>query len=382
MTYQVVTNVTNYDAVLGYIKSFIDAVNSAVGGGGAWAYGTTLGSPTIDTAGPSVAGGRVLTVYGVGANNKDVAFGMRSTVSGPGNNCLYLFDGIGNGGSPPAQIATEYNITGNSGGAYFGYSTSGYSNANVVAGPLGAIRGFQQGFVGPYPSLWMFSNAAGDYLHFVLEIATGKYRHMHIGALTQFGTWPYTGGGYYAGMYWNQGGLGGTGFPISTPSSTQHMPPWDNNGSFADGCEWTVHYEDPNTTDNTAIGYNSNWVSPTVTDYNPTGTNTNAYRRSARSSVRGGFNRMMKNISESLFSGLVPLAPIVIGAVRNSDSPTTLRWIGQIPDVRMINMTNLTDGQVFSIGSDTWQVFSMASKNGSTGQENSAVAGYAYKQIP
>jgi len=68
--------------------------------------------------------------------------------------------------------------------------------------------------------------------------------------------------------------------------------------------------------------------------------------------------------------------------VRNSDSPTTLRWIGQIPDVRMINMTNLTDGQVFSIGSDTWQVFSMASKNGSTGQENSAVAGYAYKQIP
>lgn len=372
--YQVITNVANYDTVLGYISAFIASVNTEVGGGGAWSIYNNLGTPTVDdTGGANVAGGRVLIAYGIGANNQDVIFGMRSTVSGPGTNCLYMFDGQGTGSAP--TVPGEWELPGNSGGAYGLYFATGTSASGIcAAGGQPAIRGFQNPYAGPFPSLWMFSNATGDYLHFVLEIAAGRFRHMHIGPLTQFGTWAAAGGGYYGGQYWTQSGLGvPPGDNISIPNSNSSLLPWDNNPGFQNSCEWTVHYVSPNGSSTGA------WVSPAIDHLTPT---TLVQRRQAVASVRGGFNRMFKNISESLFSGLVPLAPIMVGAVRSSDSPVTLRWIGQIPDVRMVNMTNLIDGQTFAIGADTWQVFSAASKNGAPGQENSGVAGYAYKVIP
>lgn len=367
MTFQVITNLTNYDTVLSTIKSFIDAVNTAVGGGGAWGISTSLTAATVDTAGASAAGGHVLIVYGKGANNQDVTFGMRSTVTGPGANCLYMFDGIGTGSAPASGI--EHTIPGNSGGDYGAYTNAGV----IVAGGKPQIRGFQNPFVGPYPSMWCFSNATGDYLHFVLEIAAGKFRHLHIGAITKFATWPFAGGGYYAGSFWSQSGLGSPpGNNISIPSSNNHILPWDNNSSFVNSCEWTVHYQSPN---GASTG---NWISP-AGDY---ATNITAIeRRNGRGSIRGGWGRMFKNISESLYSGLIPIGPVVIGAVRQSDTPDSIRFIGQIPDVRMVNMTNLTDGQTFAIGTDIWQCFSFASKNGSPGQENSGVGGFAYKQI-
>lgn len=339
MSYTRITAVASFDALLGYLSTFM----ATLGGGTAWTLSNNLGAATVDTPGPSAAGGRVLIAY-----NGDCLVGLRSTVSGPGANVLYLFDGIG-----PYTSGNEANLNGNSG------MGANYTNAGVIQAGGQSIRGFQQ-FTGPFPNLYMFSNAAGDYVYVVVEIQTGHFRHMAFGKLTQFGTWPSAGGGFYASTWWNQSIF------ISSPTSNNHTLPFDNNSAFS-LADWTVHF--PHSPDA--------WIAPGG-DVVRSGVTL----RKAVGSVRGGFNRFFKNFAESSFSNLIPLAPIVIGAVRTTDTPNTVRWIGRVPDMRMINMTNLTDAQEFSIGVDTWKVFSGVSKNGGATQENSAVIGFAYKKIP
>lgn len=343
MAYTKVTNVTNFTALLGYLSTFISGLPN-------WTIDLNLITPTVDAAPPNEATGVVLAAH----NTAGVNFAMRSTDTGPGANALYLFDGYG---TTPAT--NETNTPNNSGRQITTYTTGGIGSTNPTT------RGFQQ-LVGPYPTLYLFSDAAGSYVHVVLEWQTGKFRHLHLGMLTQYGTW--TGGQYYSGMYWNQGGLNNavSPNPISYANSPYHYVPWDN-GTTPSVQGWTVHYPSP--TGHEWIGGNAQSTYNSVV-------NDPGY-----GSVRGGFNRAFRNIGQSSFSGLVPLAPIVIGAVRLTDSPNTIRYIGELPDLRMVNMTNLSDAQEFSIGTDTWKVFSVASKNGAAGQENSGVLGFAYKKI-
>lgn len=345
MAYQKVTNVASMDAVLGSIATFISSL-------GTWTIDNNLGAPSVEAAPPvfpapdTRAGGRILI-----AEKGDCLVCLRSTTTNAGANRLFLLDGI-----PPYSSGNDATLNGNS-----GLNTAGaYTVANVISA-TGAIRGFQQ-VTGPFPNLYLFSNATGDYVHVVLEIFAGVFRHMLFGNLTKFGTW--TGGGYYASTWWDQSTGGGN--PISNPAFSGHFVPFDNQNGNASQA-WTVHYEHSP----------DKWI--TTGPDNATG---GVQRREGRGSVRGGFNTMFKNITESLFSGLIPLAPVLIGAVRESDSPATTRFIGQVPDFRMINITNLSPADEFSIGADTWKVFPMCAKNGITGQNSSLVAGFAYKKIP
>lgn len=338
MTYQKVTNVANYDAMLGLLSTFI-------GGLTGWTITNNLGAATVDVAGASAANGRVLI-----AGKGDCLVGLRSTVSGPGANRLYLFDGVA-----PFASGNEGNLNGNSGLGSLYIGSSVVNNGGVSS------RGLQQ-FVGPYPTLYLFSNATADYVHCVLEVQTGVFLHLHFGNLIHFGTW--TGGGYYSCTVWNLGD-NTQGNPISIPGSNSHTAPFDNQPTFV--FDWTVHYEQGA----------DHWIAPSGDT-----TQGGVIRRQGRGSVRGGFGRAFKNITESLFSGLIPLAPILIGKVQQADTPPTIRFIGEVPDFRMINMTNLAPADEFSIGSDTWKVFPLSSKNGAVHSVNSGVAGFAYKKIP
>lgn len=346
MPYSTVTNVTNYSALLGYLATFISGLSG-------WTIDLNLTTPTVDSLTPPTppaVGGKVLAAH----NTAGVNFCLRSTDTGNGANCLYLFDAYGT----TPFTADGPVATGSGRQAALGYTSNSVTSANAT------VRGFQQ-LVGPYPSLFMFSDDAGDYVHIVLEWQSGKFRHLHLGSLKRYGTW--TGGQYYAPMFWNQGGLNtpNNPNPISYASSNAHELPWDNGNNGAQG--WSVHYPSP--TGDSWIGGSSD------------STYGGVMNRAAYASLRGGFNRAFKNIIQSSFSGLVPLAPIIVGAVRSTDSPNTIRFIGEVPDVRMVNMTNLSDLQEFAIGTDTWKVFSVASKNGAAGQENSGVMGFAYKKI-
>lgn len=341
MAYSNVTALATMDAVLGAITTFL--------GTAGWSIHTNMGTPTVDTAGINVAGGHVTI-----ASNGTTMVGLRSTSTGPGANKLLLFTGLGNYSS-----GIEGSLNGDDGNG------AGYTNASVITAPYFA-KGFQN-LIGPFPNLYMFSNVSGDYVHVVLEWSTGKFRHMLFGKLTQFGTWPGGNGSYFGGSTWSQSGLGNSviGGAINQPNSTTHTLPFDNHISNNPPTEWSCNYS--NGTDV--------WISPTE------GLLGAVQHRQGRGSIRGGANRMYKNIQESLFTSLIPLAPVVLGAVKLSDTPPTIRFIGQVPDFRMINVNHLAPAGEFTIGSDTWKCFPLASKGQTTGQESSNFAGVAYKKI-
>lgn len=340
--YSTATALADMDAVLGAIATFI-------GGLTGWSIHTNLGTPTIDTAGPNVAGGHVLI-----ASNGTTMVGLRSTSTGPGAHCLYLFSGLGSYSS-----GIEGSLNGDDG------TGASYTNTSVITSGGTICRGFQQ-LVGPFPNLYLFSNSAGDYVHVVLEWSTGKFRHMAFGKLTKFGTWPGGNGSYFCGQIWNQGGLGTGGVFISFPNYNGHIVPFDNASGPGVPYQWTVNYS--NGTDV--------WIGSGGADT----TAGSVTRRAGCASARGGFGRMFKDIQESLFTGLIPLAPVMVGAINVANNPDTVAWIGQAPDIRLVNMTHLTPAQEFAIGSDTWKCFPMTAKNGLTGQENSGPAGFAYKK--
>lgn len=336
MAYSNVTAIATMDGVLSALTTFLSGLTG-------WTLHTNLGTPTVGSA----AGGHVTI-----ASNGTTMVGLRSTTTGPGANVLMLFSGLG-----AYSSGIEGSLNGDDG------IGSIYTTINVTS-PANLIRGFQA-MVGPFPNLYMFSNASGDYVHVVLEWSVGKFRHMAFGKTSQFGTWPGGNGSYFAGSYWSQSGLGGNG-QINFPNSTFHMLPFDNgtsnSGPFLD---WTLNYS--NGTDN--------WIGPDEAIFGA------VQHRQGRGSVRGGANRMFKNIQESLFTGLIPLGPIVLGAVKLSDSPTTIRFVGQVPDMRTVNIDHLAPAAEFTIGSDTWKCFPLASKGNTVGQESSNFAGLAYKKI-
>jgi hypothetical protein len=339
MAYSNVTSLATMDAVLGAITTFL-------GGLTGWTIQTNMGTPSVGAA----AGG-----HDTIASNGTTQIGLRSTTTGAGANVLMLFSGLG-----AYSTGIEGTLVGDDGMGSF------YTTANVATSPL-PFRGFQA-LVGPFPNLYMFSNAAGDYVHVVLEWATGKFRHMMFGKLTKFGTWPGGNGSYFAGSYWTQAGLGSSTFTgqIDNPSNQQSALPFDNHlCSVSSLLDWTVNYS--NGTDV--------WIGPNEAVFG------SIQHRRGRSGVRGGANRLYKNVPESLFTGLIPLGPVIVGAEKLSDTPVTIRFVGQVPDFRTVNITHLANASEFAIGSDTWKVFPLTSRGQTPGQESTLFAGLAYKKI-
>lgn len=328
------TNVTDFDDLLGEIRTFLNAT-------GDWTIHRDLLSPD-EGAG---AGGRILVV-----SNGDVLAGLRSTTSGPGAGRLYLFDGI-----PPYTGTPNLDaLPGNSGVtmASGDYTTSTTANAKV----------FTNAFNGPFPTAFLFTDDPSTYCHVAIEVSAGKFRHIMFGNLHKFGTW--TGGGYYGSHRWTTDAAN-----IDLPSGNNHSVPFDGAQGAPDGGIWTLHYQ----------GGGFTWVCPLQNTFN------GVQRRRARGSVRGGFGNLFRSVQESAFSGFVALNPVTLWPVTTTDSPISTRCAGRVPDVAEINMRNFVPGESYFIGSDEWIVFPIATKGVPTDRldvENSGYYGLAYLVRP
>lgn len=332
MSYTHLTNVASFNTLLAEIRDFLVAT-------GDWTIHANLVTPDEGVA----SGGTQLV-----ASNDDVLVGLRATTAGVGANRLYLFDGI-----PPYSSTLLDSLPGNSG---IRYTDALINNASEPA-----VRHIQQ-VAGPYPNVHLFSNDPSTYLHVAIEVQAGIWKHLMVGNLIKFGTW--TGGGYYGAQSWSLGNS-----VIDNPGSTQHSFPFDNNQSFAPERQWTVHYQD---------GGAANWIQCSAAPV----TLNSVVRQAGRGSFRGGAGYLFKVYPESPFSGRIPLGPILIGRRRTEDSPATHRWIGQVPDVRQLNITNVAPAESLMIGSDEWVCFPLVAKQGAVNQYSSQVEGVAYLKHP
>lgn len=344
MSYTHLTNVGSYDALLSSIQSVLNTDG--------WTFGRNYTGPGIDSS-PTAGGHEVV------ASKGDCLVGLRSTTSSPGQNRLYLCDGVPPFGSP----CHVTNLPSNS-GISFGTSSSNAATLKDSADNHSTFRYLQQA-AGPFPTADIFTDGA-NYCHVAVQISAGIWGHLQFGNLKKYGTW--TGGGYYACTFWSLSSDG-----VSIPGSSNHQTPFDNDGlQFTTGMghEWTVHYE--NGADK--------WL--TVTE----GTLNSVQRREGRSAGRGGFGKQWYSNALTPFSGNVPLARVMVFAKRRTDTPKTVRPIGEVRDFRMLNIQNLVPGTTYTLGPDNWMVFPIRTKKTPSVNDsltpNSGYYGVAYRVIP
>jgi len=222
---------------------------------------------------------------------------------------------------------------------------------------------------GPYQAYHFFED--DNYIHIVVEISTGLFRHFGWGQLIKLGSW--TGGMYSYGHFWNQAAS-----VIDDPTALQHL----------------VHFGGSNTTDargaagmhasglpGQSVGskYLRNTTSTITTDVD-----SDPIDNMFPSGWQDGQNVHFMACQQSQLNGFAPLIPIPVYQWDFSATPDNGRLLGYLPDARDINLLGLNPAQEVVVGSDTWVVFPVTRKGNqglSFDQEQSYNFGLAYKKV-
>jgi hypothetical protein len=226
---------------------------------------------------------------------------------------------------------------------------------------------------GPYTAYHFFTNGTTQYIHVVLEYSPGLYRHFSFGTIDKIGTW--TGGQYAVGM--------SLGANPGLVNNAQHAILWsgtDGGTTTADANECgSIRVESfPNQTGS------MRWMLFTT----QTSALGNDRGGNARISGLGGCfgsNPWLSGFGffrASLLNGFVPLIPIPVWWRNITPTPNQYMLLGFAPDVYHIQMANLTPGQEFTIGGDTFKVFpAIRKQNTSSAVEESKNCGIVYRKV-
>jgi hypothetical protein len=285
----------------------------------------------------AIAQGWTVNRYGTRA---DDASGKELYLTKGGKYVVVLTTATGGNSVNPVPIMCLIPVTGYSAGNY-----------NVQPGYPGSFTATNN-IPGPYVAYHFFADV--DYIHVVIEVTGGSFRHFGFGTMEKFGA--YTGGEYVYAQNWRYSDTSTT----NNPNSSWNAIPFDN------------------------IGTNANYVSTYVrADIDG---NTNKWWSSVQfgsSRIFGGFvSGTLENLrlcSPNAFNGLSILSKLWQLVQR----PGGVLWspLGAPKDIRYIDITNYTPGQEFSIGPDTWKVFPVIVKNGAANTPNSNAYGLAFRKF-
>lgn len=242
------------------------------------------------------------------------------------------------------------------------------SGVGTTAIPIASGRRVNFVSVGPFTAYHFFINATGDYVHVVVEVDAGRYRHFGFGKLTKVGDW--TGGDYAYGHLWDQGVA-----QIDDPTNISNYLGLDAGASTPNQATMQVQGLP-------GVSAASRWM--VVGAANTPGTDrAGNVRVSGTGGARGGlWPYYIAWIPSSALNVYIPLTPIPVVYRDKTTTPHTWYWMGVQPDKAIVNMTNFNPGDVITIGADTWMVFPWVRKQFlQANTEESWNAGYAYKKI-
>lgn len=233
-------------------------------------------------------------------------------------------------------------------------ATSYNGGAAYTAQPNTSAQCSTNKMTGAFTSYHFFEG--DDYIHIVVELGAGFFRHIHGGTCEKICT--FTGGTYVQGtnIYTN-------GNQPSSPGGRFTMNPWQNvnssqgsRGSFyanIDGAaEWFTGKSTGTTGTRLADGVAGN---------SSTGLETN------------GLDAELFKRTPNATNGLTPLLPITIMPEKNSGLWNIL---GRVKDVRNCSMLNMQPGDTITIGSDEWLCFPWHARTTTTGDSTSEKSGY------
>lgn len=284
-----------------------------------------------------------------------------------------------NTASPNSIIMTQSTAftVGVRAGTMTGDSNNGYNTANTTT-EANITSGRCIELVGnsAMPSYYFYTNASGDYLHAVVEVATDEFRHFGCGKLEKFGDWDTMTGGEYA--------YGHVGFPSIGGSVTTI------NGSilldgYASGNVGATAMIDRGATMRLAGApgqpgagvWAHIWANRTITEQVDKAGNA---RATCIGGARGGpIGNALGWIPAGSGSGLAPLTPIAVFYLNKVPSPNHVYLLGFQPDVRGLQLKNLAPKDTFVLGADTWRVFPTNRRREGAAAGDTAFQGWAYK---
>jgi hypothetical protein len=265
------------------------------------------------------------------------------------------------------------------GGLYFGLNwdaddvwlcgATGYAAGSAWSAQPGASTNQPRSndMAGPYQGYHFFTDSSPDYLHVVVETTAGIYKHFQMGQLIKHGS--FTGGEYVCAVYWHPTIVTASTTP-NNPDNAHHAVPFDCEAGSATASHRSAVRADIDSKTN-------NWMA-----FRDADTWNGNY---AKGCVRGQNRGILESLHErspSEFNQITPFLPMLICGDRPSSMTSPL---GYVPDMRYVNMTNLTPASTITIGADEWIVFPLIQKTTVWGVSNSTTPssgtyGLAYKK--
>jgi hypothetical protein len=287
-------------------------------------------------------------------NNIFVSWQFSETASGIGVMACYTADA-----NDPADTLEPWTATGDSGSGINTTSVISYQNALNV-----------NNFSGPHTNFWFFeNNAAPAYVHIIVEVDAGRFRHFGFGELDKIGDW--SGGEYTYGMSVFAGSQ------ADDPNSVFNTYAMDSVESQSGG-------------DRSAAMRLVDFVGE------PSAATTWAQFHRAASNDRAGNPRYLLKgghryspefgaiwwIRFSEFNAFKPMSPISVTAIDFTGAPDSQRKLGFVADTRCVNIANVTPAQIITIAGDQWYFFPLVRKQRlQLNTEETFNFGLAYRRI-
>lgn len=215
---------------------------------------------------------------------------------------------------------------------------------------------------GAFTNYWFFEG--DDYIHIVVEIEAGRFRHIQGGTLEKSCT--FTGGTYTMGT--------ALLYSVNTPSNPETMSnvfPWSSVSSSSvpknfiyanagDGVQWHSSYQSDT--------------------YRHCGMWREINSASGSEPYRVGYLRRMLQATPSAVNGL-PVLQAPRALIKKANN--LYANLGTPKDLRLVSMRNNTPASTLTIGSDEWMLFPWVLRSDTTGgvaTDQSGYYGLAYRK--
>lgn len=280
--------------------------------------------------------------------------------------------GVGAGDAVSIHHATGSSSSATAPGAHTADSGNGYNDASGGS----SVNFLTERCVsdmgnGPFPSYHFFADdTTNDYIHCVVQVESGTFRHFGFGVLDKFGD-GWTGGEYVYGHYQN---------PSLNSSAVATQ-----TSCFLDGIGTTVSRE-RGATIRIASGLpNQGAAVWGVAAPLPSASLLTDTAGNVRRQIHGGFRaglaaQWSANVKGSGSTGLIPIIPIE-AYYRDPVSTSRVYLLGSLADVGYLNIRNFAAEEEVTIGSDTWVIFPHSIRTEANIAGRTYYLGIAYKKV-